>query len=110
MMHFSIQFIDNHLIVPKIVGSKVKLNALICLIAIFSGGALWGVPGMFLAIPLTAIIKMIFDHVDSLKSWGFLMGESVRPSGRSKFSIAINHFFKLIISKFHKQKKVLSKN
>ena len=79
VLYTIIQFIDNHYIIPKIIGSKVKLNALICLIAVFCGAALWGVPGMFLSIPLTAIIKLIFDNIDSLKSWGFLLGDTTPP-------------------------------
>jgi predicted PurR-regulated permease PerM len=74
-----IQFADNHYIVPKIIGSKVKLNALICMIAVIMGAALWGIPGMFLSIPLTAIIKLIFDNIDSLKPWGFLLGDTTPP-------------------------------
>jgi predicted PurR-regulated permease PerM len=74
-----IQLIDNNYIVPKIIGSKVKINALICLIAVILGGALWGVPGMFLSIPLTAILKLIFDRIESLKSWGFLLGDTSPP-------------------------------
>ena len=82
MLYTLIQFTDNHYIVPKIIGSKVKLNALICLIAVIAGGALWGVPGMFLSIPLTAIIKLIFDHIESLSSWGFLLGDTTPPFRR----------------------------
>jgi predicted PurR-regulated permease PerM len=74
-----IQFVDNNYIVPKVIGSKVKLNALVCLVAVILGAALWGVPGMFLAIPLTAILKLIFDHIDSLKTWGFLLGDTTPP-------------------------------
>jgi predicted PurR-regulated permease PerM len=74
-----IQFTDNHYIVPKIIGSKVKLNALICMIAVIMGAALWGIPGMFLSIPLTAILKLIFDNIDSLKPWGFLLGDTTPP-------------------------------
>ena len=74
-----IQLIDNNYIVPKIIGSKVKINALICLIAVILGAALWGVPGMFLSIPLTAIIKLIFDRIDPLKPWGFLLGDTTEP-------------------------------
>lgn len=70
-----IQFIDNNLIVPKVLGSKVKLNALVSVFAVIAGGMLWGIPGMFLSIPLVAIIKLIFDLFESLKPWGFLMGE-----------------------------------
>jgi predicted PurR-regulated permease PerM len=69
-----IQFFDVHYIVPKIVASKVKINALISVIVVLAGGALWGFPGMFISIPLTAIIKVIFDHIEPLKPWGFLMG------------------------------------
>jgi predicted PurR-regulated permease PerM len=72
-----IQFIDNHYIIPKVVASKVKINALISIIVVLAGGALWGVPGMFLSIPLVAIIKVIFDHIDSLKPWGFLLGDTM---------------------------------
>jgi predicted PurR-regulated permease PerM len=74
-----IQFFDVHYIVPKVVASKVKINALISIIVVLSGGALWGFPGTFLSIPLTAIIKVIFDHVEQVKPWGFLLG--VPPTG-----------------------------
>ncbi|MBC7382555.1 MAG: AI-2E family transporter [Bacteroidia bacterium] len=71
-----IQFIDNHIIIPNIVASKVKINALISVIVVLAGGALWGIPGMFLSIPLTAILKLIFDHIDGLKPWGYLLGNN----------------------------------
>lgn len=69
-----IQFFDVHYIVPKVVASKVKINALISVIVVLAGGALWGLPGTFLSIPLTAVIKVIFDHVEPAKPWGFLLG------------------------------------
>jgi predicted PurR-regulated permease PerM len=75
MLYGVIQFIDNNLIVPKVLGSKVKLNALVSIFAVIAGGTLWGIPGMFLSIPLVAIIKLIFDLFETLKPWGFLMGE-----------------------------------
>ena len=74
-----IQFVDNHYIIPKIVASKVRINALVSIIVVLVGGALWGVPGMFLSIPLTAIIKVIFDHIEDLKPWGFLLGDTMPP-------------------------------
>lgn len=72
-----IQFIDNNYILPKLVGSRVKLNALVSVVVVIAGGALWGVIGMFLSIPITAIIKVIFDHFESLKPWGFLLGDTM---------------------------------
>jgi predicted PurR-regulated permease PerM len=71
-----VQFIDNNLFVPKIVASKVKINALISIIVVLVGNALWGVPGMFLSIPITAILKVIFDRVGPLQPFGFLLGDN----------------------------------
>jgi len=79
-----IQFIDNNLIVPKIVASRVQINALISVIVVLIGGAIWGVAGMFLSIPLIAILKVIFDHIEPMKPWGFLFGNMVPTA--SKFS------------------------
>ena len=72
-----IQFIDNNVLVPRIVSSKVQINALISIITVLLGAALWGVPGMFLSIPFVAILKIIFDRVPDLKPWGKLLGDTV---------------------------------
>ena len=72
-----IQFIDNNLLVPRIVSSKVQINALFSIIVVLLGGALWGVSGMFLSIPFVAILKIIFDRIDDLKPWGKLLGDEI---------------------------------
>jgi len=82
-----IQFIDNNFLVPYIVSSKVQINALVSILIVLLGGALWGVSGMFLSIPIIAIVKIIFDRVDDLKPWGKLLGEEIVTKKR-------NHFFK----------------
>jgi predicted PurR-regulated permease PerM len=84
ILYIFTQFIDNHYISPKIVASRVKINALVSIVAVLVGGAIWGVPGMFLSIPLIGIIKVIFDHIEPLKPWGFLLGNIVPNT--SKFS------------------------
>lgn len=76
-VYYFIQIIDNHYIVPMIVASKVKINALISIVIIIAGNALWGISGMFLSLPLLAIIKIIFDHIEPLKPWGFLLGNTL---------------------------------
>jgi predicted PurR-regulated permease PerM len=76
-VYYFIQLIDNNYIVPKIVASKVKINALVSIVAVLAGGALWGVAGMFLSIPLVAIIKVICDHIEPLKPIGFLLGDTM---------------------------------
>lgn len=80
-----IQLIDNNVIMPKVVASKVKINALVSIIVVLIGGALWGIPGMFLSIPLTAIIKVIFDRIEPLQPWGFLLGDTMPPIGKTIF-------------------------
>jgi len=78
-IYYFIQLVDNNYIVPKIVASKVKINALFSIIAVIIGNALWGIPGMFLSIPLLAIVKLIFDNIEPLKPWGFLLGDTMPP-------------------------------
>jgi len=85
VVYILVQFIDNNYIVPKIVAARVKINALISVIVVLLGGALWGVSGMFLSIPLTAILKVVFDHIDPLKPWGFLLGNIVPTSCKFSF-------------------------
>ena len=82
-----VQFIDNNFLVPKIVASKVKINALVSIVVVLVGGALWGIPGMFLAIPLTAIIKVMFDRIEPLKPWGFLLGDTMPSLVRFKVNM-----------------------
>jgi putative permease len=70
----AIHIIDSNLLLPMVVGSKVRLNALITFLGIIIGEMLWGLSGMFLSIPTIAILKIIFDRIESLKPWGFLLG------------------------------------
>jgi predicted PurR-regulated permease PerM len=79
ILYYLIQLIDNHYFVPIIVASKVKINALFSIIIVIAGNALWGITGMFLSIPLLAIAKLIFDHIEPLKPWGFLLGNTMPP-------------------------------
>ena len=75
--YYIIQLIDNNYIVPIIVSSKVKINALFSIIVVFAGNELWGISGMFLSLPLLAIVKLVFDHIEPLKPWGFLLGDTM---------------------------------
>lgn len=72
-----IQFIDNNIIVPRIVSSKVEVNAFFSIVIVLLGGALWGVAGMFLSIPFIAICKIVFDRIEALKPWGLILGTSM---------------------------------
>jgi predicted PurR-regulated permease PerM len=69
-----IHLIDSNFLLPTIVGSKVKLNALVTFLGILLGEMIWGLSGMFLSIPILAIFKIIFDRVEVMKPWGYLLG------------------------------------
>ena len=76
----SMHLIDSNVLLPVIVGSKVRINAFITLLGVVLGEMIWGISGMFLSIPVIAIIKIIFDRVESLQPWGHLMGdEKIEP-------------------------------
>nr|WP_068892408.1 AI-2E family transporter [Pedobacter panaciterrae] len=76
--------LDGNVLMPLVVGSKVKINALFAFIGIVVGEMIWGISGMFLCIPYLAMLKIIFDRVDSLKPWGVLLGGEEKPLKKRK--------------------------
>ncbi|NEM97041.1 AI-2E family transporter [Pontibacter sp. BT327] len=70
-----VQFLDNNILMPRIVGSKVKINALATIVGVVVGGELAGIAGMFLSLPIIAVLKVVFDRTDSFKQWGVLFGD-----------------------------------
>ncbi len=93
ILYTVINFIDNNFLIPKVVAARVKINALFSIIVVIIGGAIWGIAGMFIAIPITAIVKVIFDHIDSLKPFGYLLGENVPESQKNPLNF-IKKIFK----------------
>lgn len=71
----AIHFIDSNFLMTKIVGSKVKINALMTIVGVVIGGTLIGLPGIFLALPTIAILNVIFSQVDTLKPWSILLSD-----------------------------------
>jgi len=74
-----VQAIEGNFITPYIVGSKVSINPLAAIVSLILWENIWGLAGLVLALPMTAIIKVLFDSVDSLKPYGFLLGEAEIP-------------------------------
>jgi putative permease len=84
MTVIGIHLFDSNFLMPKIVGSQVRLNPLIVILGVVIGEMIWGIPGMFLAIPYLAIAKVIFDRVPSLQPWGILLGEEEHTPNKIK--------------------------
>ncbi len=85
LAYMTIQFVDNHFLVPYIVASKVKINALVSIVIVLMGGALWGISGMFLSIPFLGVLKIIFDRMPEMKPWGMLIGIEVPTKRHGQF-------------------------
>ena len=69
-----VQFLQTYLLEPLVVGAEVNINPLFTIIILVLGELIWGIPGMVLAIPLLGIVKIICDHIPSLKPYGYLIG------------------------------------
>lgn len=94
MTYALVQFLQTYILEPLVVGKGVSINPLFTITGIVAGELIWGIPGMILAIPVLGIAKIVFDHIDSLKPYGFLIGsdkqhkthllEKVKKWGRRK--------------------------
>lgn len=71
----AVQFLDNNILMPRIVGSKVKINALTTIVGVVVAGSLAGISGMFLSLPVIAVLKIVFDRSTVFKQWGVLFGD-----------------------------------
>ncbi|HKZ66039.1 MAG TPA: AI-2E family transporter [Chitinophagaceae bacterium] len=69
-----VQFLQTYLLEPLVVGVEVNINPLFTIIILVLGELIWGIPGLVLAIPLLGIVKIICDHIEPLKPYGFLIG------------------------------------
>lgn len=82
---FTIQFLEGNFITPYVVGSKISINPLMAILGLLLGGMLWGIPGMILALPMVAILKVILDHSERLKAFGYVLGDPDSHKGLDIF-------------------------
>lgn len=94
---FFIQMLEGNFITPYIVGSKISVNPLAAILGLFLGGSLWGIAGMALALPLTATLKVIFDAVEPLKPYGYLLGEPAATKERIEKSRKVQRIEKEVV-------------
>ncbi len=88
-----IQAIDNYFVTPFVMGGEVSLSALATILIIICGGFLWGIAGMILFIPILSIAKIVFDHVEGLQPYGFLVGDPAGEKPTIKITRWINNLF-----------------
>lgn len=76
-----VQFLQTYILEPLVVGAEVNINPLFTIFVLVAGELIWGIPGMVLAIPLLGIVKIICDHIEPLKPYGFLIGQEKKKKG-----------------------------
>jgi predicted PurR-regulated permease PerM len=103
---YVIQLMEGNIFTPIIVGNKVSINAFFALILLFVGAQIWGIIGMILIIPMGAILKVIFDEVDSLKPIGFVMGTVPNEfkSKKSVLAVKMSEFSERVSSERQEEK------
>ena len=83
-----VHIIDSNILMPIILGSKVRINALVIIIGVIIGEMIWGISGMFVAIPIIAMMKIISDNVESLQPWAILLGDEEKDMSKKKSVLA----------------------
>lgn len=74
-LNIIVQVIDSNILIPKIIGSKISINAMASMLGVIVGGAIAGVGGMFLSLPILAVLNVIFQHSEKLKPYSYLVGQ-----------------------------------
>ena len=75
ILYVCVQQLEGNFVTPRILGNRVSVNALFAFSALLLGGFLWGIPGMVLSIPFTAMLKVICSNVPHLKMYGHLLSD-----------------------------------
>lgn len=83
----AVQFSESNFVTPKIVGKRVSINPFVAIVALLVGGQLWGLSGMVLSIPLTAILKVLLDNRESTKAFGYFLGSEFTDKNVNPFKI-----------------------
>lgn len=94
---WGIQLFENNIITPIVVGSQVKVNALVVILAILIGGWLWGISGMVLFIPLVGVLKITLERIPESSAFGYLLSDDV-PVRESE-----ENYWKVLIKKIRKK-------
>lgn len=94
LVYITVQTIQGYILEPIIVGSEVNINPLFIIVALVLGQAVWGLAGMFIAIPTLGVVKILCDNIEPLKPYGYLLGTEKKPKKKIGFIQSIIRRFK----------------
>jgi len=72
---FGLHLFALNVLYPKFLGKRLQLNPLAVTVALLFWGWIWGAMGLILAVPMTAALKIVFDHIEGLRPFGVWLGE-----------------------------------
>jgi predicted PurR-regulated permease PerM len=74
ILYIIVVTVEGYLIVPLVMGRSMDLNATTVMISCLFWDLVWGIPGLFLAMPIMAGIRAVCLYTPGLRPWGLLMG------------------------------------
>jgi predicted PurR-regulated permease PerM len=75
LLFWAVQLLTDNILSPKIVGSHIKINAFAAILSLIIGASIWGVAGMILFLPFTAMFKVVCEQFEELKPLALLIGQ-----------------------------------
>ncbi|WP_158862311.1 AI-2E family transporter [Maribellus comscasis] len=85
-----VQFTENNLLTPNIVGNSIKINPLAIILSLLVANMIWGIAGMLIVVPTLAILKVIMRNIDELKPYAFLISDR----GVDKYRVSFKKLWK----------------
>ena len=70
-----VQFLSGSVIEPIVMGDRLNLNIITILLSLFLWGLIWGIPGMILAVPITAAVNIMFQNIPRYNGIAVLMSK-----------------------------------
>ncbi len=89
IMFIIVQFLENNIITPNVVGTNVRINALTIIIGLLIGNLIWGIAGMLIIIPYIAILKIIMRNIESLEPYAYFLSSK----GLERHQIHFRRYF-----------------
>jgi predicted PurR-regulated permease PerM len=83
ILFWVVQSVESNYLSPIIVGKSLKVNALTVLLSIIIGASVWGIAGMILFLPFTAMFKTVCAQYEELQPVAMLIGEHNNAENQS---------------------------
>ncbi|HEY9559273.1 MAG TPA: AI-2E family transporter [Anseongella sp.] len=88
------QLIDTYIFEPLVLGHQVNVHPIFIIVVAVLGEIVWGIPGLILSIPILGMVKIVFDNVDSLEPYAYLIGASRKSREESAVVRKLKNWFK----------------